>query len=779
MGNTKNKKVPKKRSASNTSNCKTSSDQKENVPKNEKSRRIKPGPIEGIAMSKQLLSKKNNVRTQRRSSSKPERIYANGKPLPSLAELEKMFEDSDDDQPLKKPTQKPTYITSTPEKQIPKRNSEKNLLSPTTINKITERIMGSIQKQNLPDPSEVIEATSLICEKTPPPPPVVAPKKRKKPDVPYIVGCKDRPQVIKKPNTNFCKGYDDYGVEVTNDPEENTVTKRAKKSRIPNYTKSIFNSHSNEIAERLIKDDAGGLSDASTDSNKTIEYNPLLFQHWRPHSFSPLPSTSTDTETFRKNDELFNESFKEINIHKESKITEDDLPVIELTPPTKKEHDFSITEEPTPKNKDDVVITDILILEKQDTLNKNLLSPKKGDEILITKNSTLAENEDDVEIIDIAYDTIEIEDMGERTVGKQHTNNTTDTNIIEIIESEQSEVIKPKEETIIHKITDDEDCMIVPSSQTIKNHNNFNNNKPIVIDDEYSTINTQFDSFNSEPVDISDIDDIIAENKSILDKWKNFGAKELHKGVTVVDVTTSEEDDSAPLITITSNTRGQTPSTSGCTLQTDVTPNLTCQIISTPCNTPQTTVTTSSDKRQQTAIDRSVTFQRILNEFFKCRHDKTHGVSSEAQDYGLQIAELLSKMESNRTNRTISQSINNTTPVFAHATPVSTNPNPASNKAFRNAGNRRLIEVTSLPNPVTQQTSTAKSAPPPVPSRNIGDCPICLDPLHSSNGIASTICGHVFCLKCIQASVKTNGKKCPTCRKALKGAGGGYHQLYL
>ncbi|XP_063372539.1 probable E3 ubiquitin-protein ligase bre1 [Cydia amplana] len=62
------------------------------------------------------------------------------------------------------------------------------------------------------------------------------------------------------------------------------------------------------------------------------------------------------------------------------------------------------------------------------------------------------------------------------------------------------------------------------------------------------------------------------------------------------------------------------------------------------------------------------------------------------------------------------------------------------------------------------------------PGKQLGECPICLDNLQRGS-IASTNCGHVFCQECIKQSLKTSGKKCPTCRKQLKGVG--YHQVFL
>ncbi|CAH0592469.1 unnamed protein product [Chrysodeixis includens] len=60
--------------------------------------------------------------------------------------------------------------------------------------------------------------------------------------------------------------------------------------------------------------------------------------------------------------------------------------------------------------------------------------------------------------------------------------------------------------------------------------------------------------------------------------------------------------------------------------------------------------------------------------------------------------------------------------------------------------------------------------------KKFGGCPICWDEL-GKNPLASTKCGHVYCMKCLQEYLKVE-KKCPTCRQALKGSSA-YHPLYL
>ena len=59
-------------------------------------------------------------------------------------------------------------------------------------------------------------------------------------------------------------------------------------------------------------------------------------------------------------------------------------------------------------------------------------------------------------------------------------------------------------------------------------------------------------------------------------------------------------------------------------------------------------------------------------------------------------------------------------------------------------------------------------------------CPVCLRSLQTLKlrgcSIMSTICGHIFCGKCLPQSLKSNGR-CPSCRKVLGLSG--YHKVFL
>ncbi|KAL6616613.1 hypothetical protein ACP70R_038883 [Stipagrostis hirtigluma subsp. patula] len=60
-----------------------------------------------------------------------------------------------------------------------------------------------------------------------------------------------------------------------------------------------------------------------------------------------------------------------------------------------------------------------------------------------------------------------------------------------------------------------------------------------------------------------------------------------------------------------------------------------------------------------------------------------------------------------------------------------------------------------------------------VPKEPKFTCPVCMNELTEAS---STICGHIFCQKCIKASIQAQ-KKCPTCRKKLSNSS--YHRVYL
>lgn len=70
--------------------------------------------------------------------------------------------------------------------------------------------------------------------------------------------------------------------------------------------------------------------------------------------------------------------------------------------------------------------------------------------------------------------------------------------------------------------------------------------------------------------------------------------------------------------------------------------------------------------------------------------------------------------------------------------------------------------VQAIPEPVRE-----------VPKEPKFSCPVCMNELVEPS---STICGHIFCQKCIRAAIQAN-KKCPNCRRKLQM--NNFHRVYL
>jgi len=86
-----------------------------------------------------------------------------------------------------------------------------------------------------------------------------------------------------------------------------------------------------------------------------------------------------------------------------------------------------------------------------------------------------------------------------------------------------------------------------------------------------------------------------------------------------------------------------------------------------------------------------------------------------------------------------------------------------------------------VPNPVREITSSNREAA----HRTAGDldapnpfgveCPVCLD-MPASGNLASTVCGHLFCLSCISQVTEEIGT-CPRCRRQL--CRDDYHRIFM
>ncbi|KAM0931339.1 hypothetical protein ACQ4PT_000387 [Festuca glaucescens] len=75
-------------------------------------------------------------------------------------------------------------------------------------------------------------------------------------------------------------------------------------------------------------------------------------------------------------------------------------------------------------------------------------------------------------------------------------------------------------------------------------------------------------------------------------------------------------------------------------------------------------------------------------------------------------------------------------------------------------------------------SETNRILAPPAPVKEVSkepkfSCPVCMNELVNAS---STTCGHIFCQKCIRASIQAQSK-CPTCRRTLSLSD--FHRVYL
>ncbi|KAK3166336.1 hypothetical protein QOZ80_1AG0044520 [Eleusine coracana subsp. coracana] len=92
------------------------------------------------------------------------------------------------------------------------------------------------------------------------------------------------------------------------------------------------------------------------------------------------------------------------------------------------------------------------------------------------------------------------------------------------------------------------------------------------------------------------------------------------------------------------------------------------------------------------------------------------------------------------------------------------------------SNNSPVISLLDSPEISIINPPVIKAPPAPVevvPREPKFTCPVCLNELTEPS---STSCGHIFCQKCIKASIQAQ-KKCPTCRQKLTNKG--FHRVYL
>eukprot|EP00262_Sarcandra_glabra_P004190 TRINITY_DN1516_c0_g4_i1.p1 TRINITY_DN1516_c0_g4~~TRINITY_DN1516_c0_g4_i1.p1 ORF type:complete len:221 (+),score=24.95 TRINITY_DN1516_c0_g4_i1:228-890(+) len=102
------------------------------------------------------------------------------------------------------------------------------------------------------------------------------------------------------------------------------------------------------------------------------------------------------------------------------------------------------------------------------------------------------------------------------------------------------------------------------------------------------------------------------------------------------------------------------------------------------------------------------------------------------------------------------------------------------NKRERNSSSKTLtncdLYINLEGNPYAKGKDIMNRSPEPqkaTPKEPIFSCAVCMGPLVTE---MSTICGHIFCKKCIMAAILAQ-KKCPTCRRDLTMKQ--IHRIYL
>jgi hypothetical protein len=85
-----------------------------------------------------------------------------------------------------------------------------------------------------------------------------------------------------------------------------------------------------------------------------------------------------------------------------------------------------------------------------------------------------------------------------------------------------------------------------------------------------------------------------------------------------------------------------------------------------------------------------------------------------------------------------------------------------------------------IPPTITKPSHSLIKLPPAPPEPPLQPamlkCTVCLELASETTQLCSTVCGHIFCLECLQNALKVD-KKCPNCRKKL--SKNQYHRIYL
>ncbi|XP_013183322.1 uncharacterized protein LOC106129338 [Amyelois transitella] len=656
----------------------------------------KARPEDDISKSKKLVTKlqtsrRNKPHSSSQSNNNSGRLSGNGRPMPPLSDLEKMFEDSDDeDQPK---------IVTPQKSQSPVSSSiitTKKLTSPKTIKKIADKMMVMIS--NLPHSTFNIENGLTPNEPG---------KKLKSSQISSIIDCEE--------------------------PTQKSSKKPRKKADPQIWEKD------NERSD---------FSDGSLDSNKTIEYD-FNKTYDRPQLFSPLPSTSRDSDTININDQLFNDSLfsdtstnrNQSNINKKNTIlnqTNDDVKIIENPCEVIVIGDDIETSRPVQKRKRNEESEIIECIEIVDSgVNRESIKIRNGEKIIIGDSSKInynpVQSEQITEVIDvedlIAQNKAIIEKFSKEPDNYINTVTCVDSSNISLLNNDPT-CTEPAHESSVPRITE-----------------------------KFKTTNEQ----NGSSFKIGDIVADFFKRRPNLESFEvtNPECSEQLRWKESIDV----------LKSLSYSHLSSSPGENFILI--DDLPLSTTNICSRPA------VTRTSHPFFSNLKTHSTSCKNDKSKHNRDMCDKNHHHHTTSEHHNLFPNENLQHPNSKdydcpRCMHGISA--HHSTSEHHFYFPTNSRSNSTNHKSIQQSNYSRNEERKSPASKRLKTRTAAAASPNRTPVKNYGDCPICMDSL-ANKTMASTICGHVFCLKCIESALKTGGRKCPTCRKVLKK--GGYHQLFL
>ncbi|XP_047543644.1 probable E3 ubiquitin-protein ligase bre1 [Vanessa atalanta] len=281
-----------------------------------------------------------------------------------------------------------------------------------------------------------------------------------------------------------------------------------------------------------------------------------------------------------------------------------------------------------------------------------------------------------------------------------------------------------------------------------------------------------------DTIDLSYVDDVIAENDSILNRIRNRHSR-IGK---LIEVLKTEPEDITAVLNNSSNNEVTVPVNDGTTkmeLSDLSTPpsrinevSYSIENIDTSQNNPHT----NYDMPQESSIEQTNSLSRDIE-----LHIPNSGVTNESVQLQSQMLNVLPiNIPVDQITNSISQSsnsqISNSDENFITNDNVTITCNCSQQRRIKS-----LSQTSNTVSPSEKESSNQNS------EQNVNQeekktsfisarCPICMESL-AEKVIASTLCGHLFCMPCIKAALKYPPKKCPTCRQKITGIG--YHQIFL